>query len=359
MTPTILEDKIERERNRVRRQIEALRHLLDERFGVGESVLLGNDCLPVWISAGVDPTRPRRHFVAFGSSGQPPAIAQDLACGIVRTDTDGLVAAKRTNVLGRFVVDLPDDKCRYTLRPVLEVRELLDVLILEQLGDPAAAAQLEAAILSETLSAEVQAAAQRVLDRGANPSGGTVSPAVAFTEAILEVNTGVLASGGMVSPAVGSTGHTLRRVPESLASAANDAGAPGRQPMSEDACGYWVDSGRLRFRLPEEGRFPFSAVWIEVHERDCVVASRLLPVTLDPNSNCYRNSLPVTELLGNRTFTSNLQIHYWSDEAWIVEKVPLEEVDRVLETSYVRNRPDVKHGLERLRQRIEEHGSTE
>jgi hypothetical protein len=210
----------------------------------------------------------------------------------------------------------------YCLRFVAEVRDTTDVEILVRIGDEAAYEQLAAALRYPSLSAAVRTAADRAL-RAHRDASVTLKPAPARSV----------------------------EVPRLRPDLATSADARGPRPVLEAERGWWIDreTRRLRVRYPAD-QVPFGAVLIELHEGDVRLASRLMPV--DRTGSDYANSIGLDELSGERDYPESA--YYVLADERILLRVSLEEVDRVLESEYVKRRTEVAQRLLALRKILAE-----
>ncbi|MCY2996051.1 MAG: hypothetical protein NTY19_50615 [Planctomycetota bacterium] len=311
----------ERERVRVHDQLRSFQLLELASFPSGRTLLLGSEPLPLLISVGIDPRAPQRHLISFGGRVHVPPLVQRLACGVLDEGGD-LFAVRRTDTNGQFAVDLPDGQ--YRLRFVVEVRDPIDVQVLERLADDAAVEQLEVAASLDTLTAELREAVQRMLD------------------------------ARQATPAEPEQALDLPRIAASLgmALAHNDS-----EPPPERDRGWWLapeqSPQRLVFRCPtSHAEFPYGVVLVELRDGGRSVAMKLLAVDQNLEGTHYGNSLPLEALLEDRPFTSSMRPVFWANSEVICRRGKLDEVDALLASPYVSQRPYLAERLRRLRDKL-------
>jgi hypothetical protein len=202
---------------------------------------------------------------------------------------------------------------------VLEVREAIDIQVLERIGDRRAREQLEvAADLLET--------------------GDPLRPYV--LDALLRHE---VASVSLVAS------RPLQPIPVNSALSADDGIDRSAEQSSEGPCSVDTKQGIFKFReIGEESDYPYSAVLIEVWENpEICIARKLLPLAWA--NQAYVNSIPLKELVPNANWKPGWKVALAGYDEDLSLCVGLTEVDQCLQSDYVQNRAGVKQALERLR----------
>ncbi len=123
-------------------EIAALRALEQQGLSIERTETLGTATLPLLLVTDAPPGNPSHCFFSLGAGGNVPGIAQHLPCGLLASD-GSLLRARRTDRNGSFWATLSENGCR--LRFVNQIRDAIDIKILEELGDAKAREQLQAA----------------------------------------------------------------------------------------------------------------------------------------------------------------------------------------------------------------------